>query len=67
MAQPHFGDQDCSFVSPLESAATLGILKTFPIYKTFGRDMGWLEIEHLDTRFSGINLPGRPQPTPRPG
>jgi len=66
MAQPHFGDQDCSFISPLESAATLGILKTFPIYKPFGRDMGWLEIEHLDTRFSGMNLPGRPQPAPRP-
>jgi hypothetical protein len=66
MAQPHFGDQDCSFISPLESAATLGILKTFPIYKPFGRDMGWLEIEHLDTRFSGMNLPGRPKPTPRP-
>jgi hypothetical protein len=67
MAQPQFGDQDCSFISPLESAATLGILKTFPIYKPFGRDMGWLEIEHLDTRFSGMNLPGRPQPAPRPG
>jgi len=67
MAQPHFGDQDFSFISPLESAATLGILKTFPIYKPFGRDMGWLEIEHLDTRFSGLNLPGRPKPTPRPG
>jgi len=66
MAQPHFGDQDYSFISPLESAATLGILKTFPIYKPFGRDMGWLEIEHLDTRFSGMNLPGRPSPTPRP-
>jgi hypothetical protein len=66
IAQPQFGDQDCSFISPLESAATLGILKTFPIYKPFGRDMGWLEIEHLDTRFSGMNLPGRPSPTPRP-
>ena len=65
MAQPQFGDQDCSFISPLESAATLGILKTFPIYKPFGRDMGWLEIEHLDTRFSGMNLPGRPSPAPR--
>jgi len=65
MAQPQFGDQDCSFISPLESAATLGILKTFPIYKPFGRDMGWLEIEHMDTRFSGMNLPGRRPPAPR--
>jgi hypothetical protein len=29
-------------VGPLESAATFGILKTFPIYKPFGRDSGWL-------------------------
>ena len=65
IAQPQFGDQDCSFISPLESAATLGILKTFPIYKPFGRDMGWLEIEHLDTRFSGMNLPGRRPAAPQ--
>ena len=65
MAQPQFGDQDCSFISPLESAATLGILKTFPIYKPFGRDMGWLEIEHLDTRFSGMNWPGRRPAAPQ--
>lgn len=65
MAQSQFGDQDCSFISPLESAATLGILKTFPIYKPFGRDMGWLEIEHLDTHFSGMNLPGRRPPAPQ--
>jgi hypothetical protein len=65
VAQPHFGDQDCSFISPLESAATLGILKTFPIYKPFGRNMGWLEIEHLDTRFSGMNLPGRRPAAPQ--
>lgn len=57
MRQPHFNDGDCSFISPLESAATLGVMKTFPIYKAFGPDAGFLEIEHLDTRFSGINLP----------
>jgi hypothetical protein len=55
MRQPHFSDLDCSFVSPLESAATLGLLKTFPIYKSFARDMGWLEIEHLDARWSNLD------------
>lgn len=60
--QPHYGDQDCSFVSPLESAATLGVLKTFPIYKPFGTDAGFLEIEHLDRRFS--SLPRRPAGEP---
>lgn len=58
MRQPHFADGDCSFVSPLESAATLGVMKAFPIYKAFGADAGFLEIEHLDTRFSSMRLPG---------
>ncbi len=55
--QPHFFDLDCSFIRPLESAATLGVLKTFPIYKSAGADAGWLEIEHLDPRYSGLDLP----------
>ncbi|MEN9315187.1 MAG: hypothetical protein RIS35_1580 [Pseudomonadota bacterium] len=50
--QPHFGDRDSRFISPLESAATLGILKTFALYKPFGAHSGFLEIEHLDDRFS---------------
>jgi hypothetical protein len=47
---------DCSFISPLESAATLGLLKTFSIYKP-ALPMHHLEIEHLDTKFSKMNLP----------
>jgi hypothetical protein len=27
--------------------------------------MGWLEIEHLDTRFSGMSLPGRRPAAPQ--
>jgi hypothetical protein len=56
--QPHFLDLDCGFISPLESAATLAMMKTFPIYKAFGPDAGHFEIEHLDTRFSNMKLPG---------
>jgi hypothetical protein len=56
--QPHFLDLDCSFISPLESAATLAVMKAFPIYKAFGTDAGFLEIEHIDTRFSSMKLPG---------
>ncbi len=58
IAQPYFGDEDCSFIGPLESAATLGMLKTFPIYKSTGQDLGWLQIEHVDNRFSGLKLEG---------
>jgi hypothetical protein len=57
MRQPHFLDNDCSFIRPLESAATLGMLKTFSIYKSAGLDMGWIEMEHLDNRYSGLDLP----------
>lgn len=56
--QKHFLDLDSGFISPLESAATLGMLKTFAIYKAFGPDAGFLEIEHLDNRFSSMKLPG---------
>jgi len=55
--QDHFSDIDCSFVSPLESAATLGVLKTFSIYKPHGPDVGWIEIEHLDDRYSSLPFP----------
>ncbi len=65
--QPHFNDLDCSFYTPLESAATLAMMKTFPIYKPQAGDSGWLEIEHLDDRYSRMSLKriGLPPP-PRP-
>jgi hypothetical protein len=56
--QAHFNDEDCRFIGPLESAATLGMLKTFPIYKPTGAAMSWLQIEHLDNRFSSMKLEG---------
>ncbi len=56
-AQPHFLDLDCSLVGPLESAATLAMLKTFPIYKAYGDSQGFCQIEHLDRKFSNLRLP----------
>lgn len=56
-AAPHFMDRDCSFVSPLESAATLAILKSFSVYKTAAPDQGYLEVQHMDRRFSSLQLP----------
>jgi hypothetical protein len=49
--QEHFLDRDTSFVSPLESAATLGIMKTFKIYKTVPQQANFLEIQHFGTGF----------------
>jgi hypothetical protein len=58
MDQPHWADQDASFVGPLESAATLGVLKTFALYKAVGRSASFMDVEHLDHAFSGLSLPG---------
>jgi hypothetical protein len=49
--QPHFASRECGFIGPLESAATLGIMKTFRIYKPCADDACFLEIEHYDNRF----------------
>lgn len=57
MAQPHFLDLDCSFVGPLESAATLAMLKTFPMYKAWGDSQDFCQIQHLDRKFSALAFP----------
>jgi 2-polyprenyl-3-methyl-5-hydroxy-6-metoxy-1,4-benzoquinol methylase len=45
--QPHFLDRDTSWFGPLESAATLGIMRTFRIYKPAPENANFLEIEHF--------------------
>lgn len=45
--QPYFLDRDISFIGPLESAATLGVMKTFKIYKPSLEDANFLEIQHF--------------------
>ncbi|MBU3694295.1 MAG: hypothetical protein FGM40_05635 [Rhodocyclaceae bacterium] len=57
MAQPHFLDLDSSFIGPMESAASLAMLKTFPVYKASGDSQDFCEIRHLDRKFSGLRLP----------
>lgn len=52
--QPWWLDRDCSFVSPLESAATLGLLKTFRLYKPVYAQAGWLEAQHWGTNYLGL-------------
>lgn len=60
-SKPYFLDRDTSFVGPLESAATLGIMKTFRIYKPAQETGAFLEVEHPGTRFlSRIRLPNPP-------
>lgn len=52
--QPWFLDGDCSLISPLESAATLGLLKTFRLYKPDPAYAGFLEIQHWGTSFRSL-------------
>lgn len=52
--QEHFLDRDTSFITPLESAATLGIMKTFKIYKTAPQQANFLEIQHFGTGFLSL-------------
>ena len=56
VSQPYFGDEDSTFAGPLESAASLGIIKTFRQYKPSPANAGFLELEHLHPRYLGEAL-----------
>ena len=53
-----FPDRDTSFIGPLESAATLGIMRTFAIYKPARPNASFLEIEHSGNQFIRALRPG---------
>ncbi|MCC7276411.1 MAG: calcium-binding protein [Alphaproteobacteria bacterium] len=48
--RPWFGDRDASFIGPLESAASLGIMRCFRVYKPAPPCAGFLEAEHRNNR-----------------
>ncbi len=50
---PYFLDRAAGFWGPLESAATLGVMRTFEVYKPALANAGFLEIRHLDNRYLG--------------
>jgi hypothetical protein len=58
---PYFLDRAKDFWGPLESAATLGVMRTFEVYKPALANAGFLEIHHLDNRYLGrlLRLPAR--------
>lgn len=56
-SRSYFLDRDVSFVGPLESAATLGVMRTFRIYKPAPINANFLEIEHAGTAFVGLIKP----------
>lgn len=52
--RPYFLNRDTSFIGPLESAATLGIMQTFKIYKPAFTHASFLEIQHFGTAFLSL-------------
>lgn len=50
--QPHFLDRNTNFIGPLESAASLGIMRTFRVYKPASQNANFLEIEHYGNAWS---------------
>ncbi|QDU64110.1 hypothetical protein Pan216_49990 [Planctomycetes bacterium Pan216] len=53
-SQPYFLDRSAAFIGPLESAATLGIMRAFRIYKTSPAAADFLEILHHRSAFLGL-------------
>ncbi len=51
--QAYFLDGSDAFIGPLESAATLGIMRTFRIYKPAIECAGFLEVQHQSQQFIG--------------
>lgn len=54
VGQPYFLDRQADFVGPLESAASLGIMRTFRLYKAAPRNAAFLEIQHAGTAFLSL-------------
>ncbi|KGF72415.1 hypothetical protein DO97_08465 [Neosynechococcus sphagnicola sy1] len=52
--QPYFLDRETRFVGPLESAATLGIMRAFRIYKPTADCASFLEIQHAGRQFLSL-------------
>jgi hypothetical protein len=58
--QPHFADRQSRFIGPLETAATLGITRTFPVFKAAAPHADFLEVQHHGTGYlAQLCLPGR--------
>lgn len=56
-ATPYLDERDVSFSSPLESAATLGLLKVFAVYKPALDDVPFYEVRHLGERYLAEVVP----------
>lgn len=56
-SRPYFLDRDAGFIGPLESAATLGPMRTFRTYKAAPECGAFLELEHAGSGFLSRIVP----------
>lgn len=54
IARPDFHDRHPAFIGPLESAASLGVMRAFRVYKPAAENASFLEIEHAGTGFLSL-------------
>lgn len=68
-AQPAFLDRDPGFADPMASAASLGVMRHFRLYKPARENADFLELRHLSNRYLGARIrlerPAAGQPPPR--
>jgi hypothetical protein len=50
-AQGHFHDHASRFIGPLETVATLGIMRTFKVYRPAAANADFLEVQHFGTGY----------------
>ena len=52
--QPYFTQPDANFISPLESAAGLHVMRAFKVYKPAPANASFLEVEHFQPNFISL-------------
>jgi hypothetical protein len=63
--QPHFADRRSRFIGPLETAASLGIMRTFKVYKPAAAHADFLEVQHHATGYlAQLRMPNKPDGGP---
>jgi hypothetical protein len=62
--QRHFNDHDSRFIGPLETAATLGIMRTFRVYRACPANADFLEVQHAGTGYLAQLRPSAKEESP---
>ena len=58
--RPDFLDRDTGYIGPLESAASLGVMRAFAVYKPAPANADFLEVEHTGRAFLDRIKPAGP-------